>query len=144
ALAGERDRGDAKTCQIGDGIAEIAKFGHNHGNMTAAHRAVGNAGQHKGDGGRDAGTARNRQSLGRSQTTAQKTHGTAATKVQAQRNTHAGAPRHRRRAGHRAHGCAIGHRLSEASSTIHRTSSSNVMPAWIASSGTSWVSVMPG
>ena len=37
-----------------------------------------------------------------------------------------------------------GQRLSEASSTIHRTSSSNVMPACIASSGTSEVSVIPG
>src|SRR5262249_57132778 len=35
-------------------------------------------------------------------------------------------------------------RLSEASSIIHCTSSSNVMPACAASSGTSDVSVMPG
>ena len=49
-----------------------------------------------------------------------------------------------RDAGRRAHSGAFGHRFSEASSTIHRTSSSNVMPAWIASSGTSEVSVMPG
>src|SRR5207245_6704086 len=39
---------------------------------------------------------------------------------------------------------ALTQRSSEASSTIHLTSSSNVMPEWAASSGTSDVSVMPG
>ena len=59
--------------------------------------------------------------------------------------------RTRRRTQHGAAGRRAGtqprdpdQRLSDASSTIHRTSSSNEMPACAASSGTSDVSVMPG
>ena len=46
----------------------------------------------------------------------------------AERKPRAKASRRRSRAGDRAL-CAAGYRFSDASSTIHRTSSSNVMPA---------------
>ena len=59
ALAGERDRGDAEAGQIGDGIAEIAELRHDHRQMPAADRAVGDARQHKRQRGGDAGAARN-------------------------------------------------------------------------------------
>ena len=43
ALAGKRDRGDAEARQVGDGVAEVAEFRHDHRQMPAADGAVGDA-----------------------------------------------------------------------------------------------------
>ena len=145
-LTSKGNRGDAEARQIGDGVAEVAEFRHDHRQMPAADGAIGGTRHDERQRRGDAGTTRQPPRLA-GPTPAQGAHELdVADELQVQRNAHSGAhaPGLRRRAGRRARGGAIGHRFNEASSTIHRTSSSKVKPAWIASSGTSEVSVMPG
>ena len=54
-----------KPAEVGDGVAEIAEFRHDHRQMPAADGAVGDARQHERQRGGDAGAARQPPASGR-------------------------------------------------------------------------------
>src|SRR5262249_41724872 len=141
-IAGERDRDDAEAGCTGDAVARTFDAGDYARNVIAPDGTIGEARDSDDGGGGDAYAAR-------------------PLAVEERRPAlddacEAGprAPRPALAGGGRPRGCLISEaqapsrgsfqRLSETSSIIHCTSSSNVMPACAASSGTSDVSVMPG
>ena len=144
------DAGDAEAGGIGHRVARIAQAGGDFFDMPAPDDAEHGAAAQDGDGRDDAGAARHAALDENDQRMIARRH----RPVRHRRWRPAPHP-----LGHplaqqddRAQGggfqISLGprqsHRPSEASSTIHCTSSSNVVPACAASSGTSDVSVMPG
>jgi hypothetical protein len=110
----------AEAERVGDSVAQIVQLGGHHRPVPAAHDSKDDACQHEDDRGGNAGAVRKAPVLERSK---------PAPQVALQARAVARAPNDRRHAGRRARMRTIGHRFSEASSTIHRTSSSNVRPA---------------
>src|SRR5262249_23090075 len=141
-IAGERDRDDAKADCTGDAVACTFDAGDYARDVIAPDGTISEARDHDDGGGGNAYAAR---------------PFAVEERRPALDDACEAGPRSRRLAvaGRcRTRGCMISEaqapsrgsfqRLSETSSIIHCTSSSNVMPACAASSGTSDVSVMPG
>ena len=134
-IADERERDDAEARRIGEAVARVPERGDQGCNMLALDGAVGQAGQHQGSGSGGSRPAREpclEQQGPALQEPPEAAPRRATLRVLAGRAT-GPRPWH--------DPC---HRSSEASSIIHRTSSSNAIPACAAISGTSDVSVMPG
>src|SRR5262249_28449183 len=144
-IASELHRGDAESSRVANLIARILEGGDDRGQVVAHDYAVRDAGEDEKRGRGQAHAARQLDSQDREPQAAP-----LPSEVGTRRPPRLGSDRRdgplrpRRRRRRRARLRDPSQRLSEASSTIHRTSSSNVMPACAASSGTSDVSVMPG
>src|SRR5262245_17811883 len=150
-LAADRDRCDIEADRIGCHVAHIFEKIDNLACLITARRAVAGADGDRKNCGRKAGMSRQaRQAVGHA---IERTCEAVPPSGRLQR-AHAIAAAPFGTAALRNGRCKTGlcrprqryfpQRSSEASSTIHLTSSSNVMPASAASSGTSDVLVMPG
>src|SRR5262252_10809079 len=150
-FAGDRHRYDLEAGRIGPHVAHVFEEIDDLVRLVAAYRAVAGAGSNYENCSGEAGMSRQaRQAIGH----AVERSGEAAPASGRLQQACEIAPAPLGTAALRSAHCNAGlvrprqhyllQRSSEASSTIHLTSSSNVMPASAASSGTSDVSVMPG
>src|SRR5262249_30614586 len=128
--ARERDAGNAKSGRVAGPVTRVAKRGRHGVEVAAGHDAVARGSDDQENGSGDPATAGEPHALENRCAALGKTIEPAGRPV---RNGRARAP-----AWLAEHTAALGllggrrcavQRLSEASSTIHRTSSSNVMPA---------------
>src|SRR5439155_3583562 len=143
-FAGERHRGDAKTQGIGARIPPILERIDDHSDMVPPDRAVTDAGDEKQRRRRNPGEARDSDPLQSERPESHEAADSARHFCKDWRQDALTGAKARAAAAPAAHIARPRQRFSEASSTIHRTSSPNEMPAWAAISGTSEVSVMPG